>query len=76
MPVESGVYFEIVGSGTRIKVREDFIENSTTKIIGIVPVLLALESYRVVVVTQFNGSANTFLKKPRTITSRFELTTE
>jgi len=73
---ECGVYFEAVGSGARIKVREEFIENSTVKIIGTVPVLLAPESYRVVVVTQFNGSANTFLKKPRTITSRFELAAE
>jgi hypothetical protein len=72
-----GVYFETVGEGnTRIKVPEDFIENVPTKIIGIVPELLPAKSYRVVVVTQFSGSSNAFLKKPRTIVSDFELTAE
>jgi len=74
---DCGIYFELVGEpGVRIKVKDDLIENSPTKVIGIVPVLLAPKSYRVVIVTQFNGSGSNFLKNPRTIISNFELAAE
>jgi len=74
---DCGVYFEMAGEpGSRIKVREDLAENSSSKLIGVVPMLIAPNPYRVVIVTQFNGSNSLFLKKPRTITSTFQLTAE
>ena len=74
---ECGVYLEIEGKpGSRIKVQEELVENSPTKVIGVVPVLTAFKSYRVVVVTQYSGSGSTVLKKPRTIISNFKLTAE
>ena len=50
------------------------IENSSSKVIGVTPVLIAPASYRVEIVTQFNGSGSSFLKQPRTLVSDFELT--
>jgi len=71
---DCGVYFQLVEEpDTRIKVKTRFAENSKSRIIGVVPVLLAPKSYRVVVVTQFNGSSGTYSKTPKTMTSNFQL---
>ena len=74
---ECGVYFEMTdGSGTRIKVQERLTQNTPTKIIGRIPMLMAPRSYRVVIVTQFNGSNASVLKGPKTLISSFELGAE
>ena len=46
--------------------------NSSTKLNGIAP-RLAGGLWKVAIKTQFNGSSSSILKKPRTMTSRFEL---
>ena len=71
---DCGVYFEMTDrSGMRIKVQERLTQNTPSKIIGTVPALVTPESYRVVIVTQFNGSSTSFLKNPRTLISNFEI---
>jgi len=71
-----GVYFELTEEPfTRIKVQRQLGENFPSKVVGIVPMLLAPKSYRVVVVTQFSSGA-TLLKAPKTITSNFEVDAE
>jgi len=71
---DCGVYFEPVDEpDTRIKVRECLAQNLPSKIIGKIPALTASKRYRVLVVTQYLGSGNTFLQKPKTLVSRFEL---
>jgi len=70
---ECGVYFEMIDDGTRIRVQERLTQNTPSKVIGTAPVLMDANSYRVVIVTQFNGSNNSVSKKPRTLTSSFEL---
>ena len=55
-----------------IKVKR-LAENTSTKIIGIVPESTGCIFNRVEIRTQFAGSANTFLKAPRIITSSFIL---
>ena len=73
---DCGIYFEIADGkdeGKRIKVTENLAENTSTRVIGIVPALTAKRLYRTVIVTQFtNGS--TLLKEARTIYSEFILT--
>ena len=71
---DCGVYFEPADEpGTRIKVQECLAQNLPSKIIGKIPALAASRRYRVLVVTQYIGSGNTFLQKPKTLVSRFEL---
>jgi len=74
---DCGVYLELLDgpdAGKRIKVTKRLIENTPSKIIGNAPVLIAPIRYRVVIVTQYNGTSNTFLKTPKTLASGFELT--
>jgi hypothetical protein len=70
---ECGIYFEQIEDGTRIKVKERLTQNTASKIIGIAPVLPPEKSYKVVIVTQFNGSSTSVLKSPKTLISRFNL---
>jgi hypothetical protein len=67
-----GVYFESPGLEQRIKVKENFAENHPSKIIGVVPMLIVPNSYRVVIVPQFS-SGSRYLKEPRTVVSKFML---
>jgi hypothetical protein len=67
-----GVYFESVQDDQRVKVKARLAENSSPKIIGVVPMLLVPRNYKVVIVSQFTGSG-TLLKSPRVITSDFTL---
>ena len=70
-----GVYFEAAGEpGARIKVQGRLAQNLPSKIIGKAPPLEPSKRYRVIVVTQYLGSGNTFLQKPKTLSSVFELT--
>jgi len=74
---ECGVFF--VNSekpSERFKVTRYLIENTSTKINGVTPVLFAPATYRIEIVTQYNGSSKGFLKQPRTIVSDFELMVE
>ena len=72
-----GVYFvKSDDPSVRLKVDRYLIENTSTKINGVTPELIAPASYRIEIVTQFNGSSKGFLKQPRTIVSDFELTVE
>jgi nitrite reductase/ring-hydroxylating ferredoxin subunit len=70
-----GVYFASVTDnildGRRIKVY-DLAENSSPRIIGVVPLLEVPNKYKVVIISQHTGSG-TFLKEPHVITSRFTL---
>jgi hypothetical protein len=54
---------------------EHIAENTSSKIIGIVPALPSPGTYRVVIVTQFS-SGSTMLKEPRTIICGFTLNVE
>jgi hypothetical protein len=65
-----GIYFESTrDSSERIKVKGDLADNTASRIIGIVPMLIAPREYRVIIVTQY--SSGRLLKEPRTITSDF-----
>jgi hypothetical protein len=70
-----GVYFASVTDnvldGRRIKV-DSLAENSSPRIIGVVPLLEVPNQYKVVIISQHTGSG-TFLKEPHVITSRFTL---
>jgi len=69
-----GVYLEPEGDpDARVKVQTRFAVNSPSKIIGTVPMLAASQSYRLLIITQFLGSGNTFLQKPKTLSSEFVL---
>ena len=71
-----GVYFENTqGDIQRVKVTGRLAENTSSKIIGIVPALPSPGAYRVVIVTQFS-SGSSLLKEPRTITSGFTVSVE
>jgi hypothetical protein len=71
-----GIYFENTqGDIQRVKVTGRLAENTSSKIIGIVPALPSPGTYRVVIVTQFS-SGNTMLKEPRNIISGFTLNVE
>jgi exoribonuclease R len=66
-----GVYFVPIDEPERrVKVTR-IAENTANKIIGIVPPSSGFDSNRIEIHTQFSGSANTFLKAPRVITSGF-----
>jgi len=74
---DCGVFFvKSDDPSVRFKVNRYLIENTSTKIHGVTPMLIAPASYRIEIVTQFSGSSNSFLKQPRTIVSDFELTIE
>jgi hypothetical protein len=64
---DCGVYFVSAASpAQRVKVTGNFAENTSTKIIGVIPVLTAGQ-WRVEAVTQYAGG--TPLKEPRVITA-------
>ena len=68
-----GVYFvSVEDPANEVKVSARLGTNSANKLIGVAPQLTG-GLWRVVIKTQFNGSSSSFLKKPRTVTSRFEL---
>jgi hypothetical protein len=70
---EVGVYFVSTADPTqRVKVTGHLAENTSVKVIGIVPTL-TVGSYTLEVVTQFS-SGSSFLKEPRTIAFNKELT--
>ena len=72
---DCGVFFvKSDDPSVRLKVNSYLIENTSTKINGITPTLFTPASYRIEIVTQYNGSSQGFLKHPRTIASDFELT--
>jgi len=71
---DCGVYFvDAANPSRRFKVTRFLIENSPARVIGVTPMLMAPASYRVEIVTQFNGSNTSLLKKPKTLVSDFEL---
>jgi hypothetical protein len=74
-----GIYFESVPdneddaqSVRRVKVEGRLAENSSQKIIGIVPMLEVPSKYKVVIISQY-AKSRILLKAPRTITSSFVL---
>ena len=70
---DCGIYFEMVDEpDKRIKVVRPLGKNKPSELVGIVPMMIAPKSYRLVIVTQFAGG-NTLLKEPRTVASAFEL---
>ncbi|MDR1215912.1 MAG: DUF4469 domain-containing protein [Treponema sp.] len=70
---EVGVYFvSAEDAGTRVKVDVRLAENLTSKVIGIIPALTE-GTWKIEIKTQYSGSSNTTLKKPRTIESPFIL---
>jgi hypothetical protein len=71
---EVGVYFiPEAGPDQRIKVAGNLAENTSVKLIGVIPPELAAGTYQLAVVTQFSGGSN-LLKEPRTITFEGPLT--
>jgi hypothetical protein len=71
---EVGVYFvSTTDSDVRVKADARLAENLTSKLIGIIPALGA-GTWKVEIKTQYSGSSNTTLKKPRVIESPFVLT--
>jgi len=71
---DCGIYFEPIGEpNNRIKVIAPLAENSTSKLIGLTPMTITDKTFKVVIVTQFNGSSGTFLKNPKEMTGNFEL---
>jgi len=68
-----GIYFEPIGEPqNRIKVIAPLAENFPTKVIGLTPMNVTDKSFKVVIITQFNGSS-TMMKNPREMTGNFEL---
>jgi hypothetical protein len=65
------VYFVSAAPALRVKVTGNLAENTSTKIIGMIPALAAGQ-WRVEAVTQYAGG--TPLKEPRVIHSEQELT--
>jgi hypothetical protein len=62
-----GVYFvPVATSEGRVKVGGHLAENTTVKLIGVIPPELAAGAYQLEVVTQFSGGSKA-LKEPRTI---------
>jgi hypothetical protein len=71
---EVGVYFVPEdGAGAAVKVSGHLAENTTSKVIGVIPALEA-GKWKAEIKTRFNGSGSSVLKSPRTITSAFTLT--
>jgi hypothetical protein len=69
-----GVYFAPEADpAAGVKAAGRLAENAPSKLIGIIPSLSA-GAYKVVVKTQYTGSANVALKTPRVIVSSFTLT--
>jgi hypothetical protein len=69
-----GIYFVLAADPTQyVKLDSHFAQNTPTQLIGTIPELPAGQ-WKVKVVTQWTGSANAFLKEPRTIESRVEFT--
>ncbi|MDR0644992.1 MAG: DUF4469 domain-containing protein [Treponema sp.] len=71
---EVGIYFVSESEqDVRVKVGGHLAENLTSKLIGVLPALGA-GTWKVEIKTQYSGSSNTTLKKPRVIESPFVLT--
>jgi len=71
---DCGIFFEMVSEpSTRIKVVRPLGKNKPSELVGIAPMMIAPELYRLVIVTQFSGSSAILLKEPRRIESAFEL---
>jgi hypothetical protein len=69
-----GVYFVFTANpDQRYKVSGNLAENTSVKLIGVIPPELATGIYQVEIVTQFSGGSN-LLKEPRTITFNSPLT--
>jgi hypothetical protein len=69
-----GVYFvDAANSAQRVKVSGHLADNTASRIVGIIPALAAGQ-WRVEVVTQYTGNANTALKNPRTLAGAVALT--
>ena len=74
---DCGIYFEMIDEpGTRIKVVRPLGKNNPSELVGIVPAIPSPKSYRLVIVSQYSGTGNNPLKKPRTLTSAFVLSAE
>jgi hypothetical protein len=71
---EVGVYFVPAAGGVAVKVSGHLADNTASKLIGVIPPVLATGKWKVEVKTQFSGSGSTALKKPRTIAGAFTLT--
>ena len=70
-----GVYFQPLETPDEmIKAPGCLAVSARKKLVGMTPALTAGKRYRLVVVTQYNGSSNSFLKKPKKVISRFEVT--
>jgi len=68
-----GVYFvSSEDPATEVKVSSRLGTNSANKLLGVAPQLTG-GLWKVMIKTQFNGSSSSFLKKPRIMTSKFEL---
>jgi len=68
-----GVYFvSSENPENEVKVRTPLALNSAKKLIGVTPQLTE-GLWKAAIKTQFNGSSNSFLKKPRIMISQFEL---
>ena len=71
---DCGVFFELIDEpGRLMKVTKPLAVNTGNKLVGLVPMLVAPKSYRVIIVTQHNGSNSALLKIPKTLVSKFEL---
>jgi hypothetical protein len=69
-----GVYFvDAANPAQKMKVAGHLADNTASRIVGIIPALGAGQ-WRVEVVTQYTGNANTALKNPRTLTRAVVLT--
>jgi hypothetical protein len=73
--LEVGLYFvNIENPAKTYKITaQELAQNSASKIIGIVPTLFA-GKFKVVIKSQYNGSASSFLKELRSVESSFGLT--
>ena len=71
---DCGVYFQALDAPDKlIKAPGHLAANTRKKLIGMIPPLEAQKRYRLVIVTQYNGSSNSFLIKPKRVISKFEL---
>jgi hypothetical protein len=69
---EVGVYFVSADDvSKRVKVNSHLAENAASKLIGVIPALVA-GAWLVEIKTQYSGGSS-FLKEPRTITFKSEL---
>ena len=70
---DCGVYFQPLEAPDEPLKAQHLAVNTRKKLVGMAPALEAHKKYRLVIVTQYNGSGNTFLKKPKKVISQFEV---